>query len=129
MRNEELILLPRWGEFLLCAALPRAVPTADGFLPFQGVGGCAAGRLGMCIALIVSALNCSQSERSDCKSDRAGTILYFLNSMHSQLEFSHFNYSKIKYFRGYCIDLKAINCSLYLTKYISIHIPKSSLLL
>ncbi len=36
--NEELTLLPRWGEFLLCAALPRAVPTADGFLPFQGVG-------------------------------------------------------------------------------------------
>ena len=32
------MLLLRWGEFMLCAALPRAVPMADGFLPFQGVG-------------------------------------------------------------------------------------------
>ena len=50
------MFLPRWGEFMLCATLPRAVSTADEFCPFQGVGGCEAGREGMCIALIVGAL-------------------------------------------------------------------------
>ena len=29
------MLLPRWGEFMLCATLPRAVPTADGVCPFR----------------------------------------------------------------------------------------------
>ena len=29
------MLLPRWGEFMLCAALPRAVPTADGVCTFR----------------------------------------------------------------------------------------------
>ena len=42
------MLLPRWGEFMLWVLMPRAVPTADGVLPFQGVGGCAAWRVGMC---------------------------------------------------------------------------------
>jgi hypothetical protein len=36
------MLLARWGEFILWVLMPRAVPSADGFLPFQGVGGCAA---------------------------------------------------------------------------------------
>ena len=30
------MLLPHWGEFMLCATLPRAVPTADEFCPFRG---------------------------------------------------------------------------------------------
>ena len=50
------MLLPRWGEFMLCATLPRAVPTADGFLPFQRTGGCEAWRVGMSVTLIGGAM-------------------------------------------------------------------------
>ena len=56
-RNLELMLLPRWGEFMLCATLPRAVPTADEFCPFRGqVGALGKGRLGMCKIWVVRVL-------------------------------------------------------------------------
>jgi hypothetical protein len=29
------MLLPRWGEVMLRASMPRAVPTADEFWPFR----------------------------------------------------------------------------------------------
>ena len=40
MRDEELGIdaFALLGRVLLCAALPRALPMADGFLPFQDVG-------------------------------------------------------------------------------------------
>ena len=30
------MLLPRWGEFCCVGALPRTVPTTDGFCSFRG---------------------------------------------------------------------------------------------
>ncbi len=45
MRNEELEI-DAWGPLgrvLLCAALPRAVPTADGFCPFRVLVGAGRG--------------------------------------------------------------------------------------
>ena len=33
------MLLPRWGEFMLCAPMPRAVPSADGVCPFRALVG------------------------------------------------------------------------------------------
>ena len=43
MRSEELMLLPRWGEFMLWVLMPRTVPTADGFCPFRGQMGAKCG--------------------------------------------------------------------------------------
>ena len=56
--NEELGInaLAPPAQVLLYAALPRTEPSADGFLPFQGVGLCTEKRLGICIALSVSIL-------------------------------------------------------------------------
>jgi hypothetical protein len=33
------MLLPRWGEVMLRASMPRAVPTADGVCPFRALVG------------------------------------------------------------------------------------------
>jgi len=35
IRNEELMLLPRWGEFMLWVLMPRALPSADGVCTFR----------------------------------------------------------------------------------------------
>ena len=58
MRNEELGInaFAPLGRVLFCSSLPRAESSADGFLPFQGVGLCTEGRLGKCVAWVVRAM-------------------------------------------------------------------------
>ena len=56
--NEEIgidALAPPW-RVLLCVALPKTKPTADGFCPFRAQVGCEAWRVGMCVAWVVRAL-------------------------------------------------------------------------
>lgn len=50
------MLLPRWGEFMLCGDIAEGGAHGRRVLPFQGVGGCEAWREGMCVAWVVRAL-------------------------------------------------------------------------
>ena len=73
------MLLARRSEFMLWVLMPRTEPSADGFLPFQGV--VVEWRLGICVAWVVNALeiDCTMSGRIVGPTGREILISNFIN--------------------------------------------------